>query len=348
VISKFKPEVSIIITTHNRPHMLARAIESAREASQGDVEVVVVDDASSDETASVCCSISDINYVRVERNQGVAGARNLGILASHGDYLSFLDDDDLRLPGSLDRQVEALAPFPESGFIYGQALLSNQDGMATGDIYPALCPQGDVFWELLAQNFVPCGATVFRRSCLFRVGLLDDAIPGIDDWDLWLRLAELYTVRALTEPVMIWRQSTPVSGQGTSRAVEMVKLCNLQLRNHWLELPRVAKSSKGERRAAERKLSGNMAKHLLWAAWRALAAGQLLNSQRSLLAACRLYPEEIARMAIHPSGFSSLLTHAHSEWHALRTNGNGNHLRGPDVESGNEDHARQRPVQRPN
>src|SRR3954470_23631066 len=116
VTIKFNPEVSVIITTHNRPHMLARAIESAREASQGDVEVVVVDDASSDETASVCRSISDINYVRVERNQGVAGARNLGILASHGAYLSFLDDDDLRLPGSLDRQVEALAPFPESGF----------------------------------------------------------------------------------------------------------------------------------------------------------------------------------------------------------------------------------------
>jgi glycosyltransferase involved in cell wall biosynthesis len=79
------PEASVIITTHNRPQRLVRAIESARAASRRDTEVLVVDDASTDETAEVCRGISDIKYVRVDRNQGVAGARNLGILASSGE-----------------------------------------------------------------------------------------------------------------------------------------------------------------------------------------------------------------------------------------------------------------------
>src|SRR5262245_35276375 len=101
------PKVSIIITTHNRPAILPRAIESARAAGRN-VEIVVVDDASCDETATVCQSINGIKYVRIDRNQGVAGARNVGLVASSGEYLNFLDDDDLRLPGSIDQQLRLL------------------------------------------------------------------------------------------------------------------------------------------------------------------------------------------------------------------------------------------------
>src|SRR4051794_24382893 len=111
------PKATIIITTHHRPHLLPRAVESALCAGT-DVEVVVVDDASTDETARVCESLQDVRYVRVERNQGVAGARNIGILASSGQYISFLDDDDVRLAHSLDAQVEALEAAKEAGMIY--------------------------------------------------------------------------------------------------------------------------------------------------------------------------------------------------------------------------------------
>src|SRR5215471_9318658 len=104
--------VSIIIPTHGRPALLPRAVESARAAGT-DVEIIVVDDASTDDTANVCKSLPDIKYVRVERNQGVAGARNIGILVSSGRYVAFLDDDDLRLPGSLDAQLAALEANPD-------------------------------------------------------------------------------------------------------------------------------------------------------------------------------------------------------------------------------------------
>src|SRR6187549_1762319 len=97
-------KVSVIIATHSRPNLLPRAVKSAFEAGT-DVEVIVVDDASTDETAKVCLKLEGIKYIRIERNQRVAGARNLGILASTADYITFHDDDDLRIPGSLDKQV---------------------------------------------------------------------------------------------------------------------------------------------------------------------------------------------------------------------------------------------------
>ena len=91
------PSVSIIIATCNRPQFLPGAVASARAAGT-DVEIIVVDDASQDETAAVCAQLPGINYIRLERNQGVAGARNLGILASTAEFVAFLDDDDLRYP----------------------------------------------------------------------------------------------------------------------------------------------------------------------------------------------------------------------------------------------------------
>jgi Glycosyl transferase family 2 len=313
-------EASIIITTYNRPHLLARAVESAHASSSRDVEVVVVDDAADEETASVCRLLKDVTYVRVENNQGVAGARNRGILASRGEYLSFLDDDDLRLAGSLDGQIDALDSAPEAGFVYGQAILGLEDGRPSGESYPARCPEGDVFWELLSQNFVPCGTALFRRSCLSRVGLLDPSIPGIDDWDLWVRIAHHYPVLSQEKPVMIWRQSTPVSGQGTSNAVKIVELSTERFRQNWFLLSRVQQASARRRREISRRFSFNMARHLLWEAVRSMAAGQLLRAQKNILTALRLCPSGVARALVRPKSFRFLLTRAPAERRAFKSN----------------------------
>ena len=283
------PVVSVIIASHNRSAFLPRAVASAQAAGQ-DVEVIVVDDASSDETAEVCRSISDIRYFRLQRNQGTAGTRNIGILNSKGDYLTFLDDDDVRLAGSLDLQVEALSSVPEAGLIYGQALLADQNGLTKGDVYPDSCPQGDVFWKLLSENFIPCGTAVFRRACLFRTGLLDQSAPGVDDWDLWIRIASLYQVMAVAQPVMVWRKSTPVSGQGTSHADEIARLSTNLLLPKWLKLKRVAEAPTWKRRQIRRQFSRNMASHLVVETARALVAGHFRGVQKNVLAALRLHP----------------------------------------------------------
>ena len=292
------PKASIIITTHNRPHLLPRAVASARAAGS-DVEIVVVDDASSDETAEVCQNLSGINYVRVERNQRVAGARNIGMVASHGEYLSFLDDDDTRLADSLDAQIETLDREPQAGLIYGRAILANKDGAPGTQSYPHECPAGDVFWKLLSRNFIPCGSTLFRRSCLTRVGLLDDSIPGLDDWDLWIRIAEIYPVASTGTPVATWKRSTPASGQGTSNAADLVSMSVQKFRNSWMKLPRASAATSKTRRDTWRRFSENMAEHLIWESARALGCGELRRPLRNLSILPWLDPLAIVRIAEH-------------------------------------------------
>lgn len=290
------PLTSIIITTHNRPRLLLRAVESAHAAGTN-VEVVVVDDASTDETSSLCRTLDGITYVRVERNRRVAGARNIGLLASRGEYVTFLDDDDLRLPGSLDEQIELLEADRQAGLIYGQAICEDQQGQPTNHVYAREYPQGDIFWPLLSQNFIPCGSAVFRRSCLNRVGLLDDGLPGIDDWDLWIRIAELYRIIALQKPVMSWRRSTPVSGQGSSRATDVALQSVRQFRQGWMKLPRAVAAPPRERREAWRRFSKNVAAHLVWETLRSLRYGDVAQATKNTLTVLRLCPLSAMRLA---------------------------------------------------
>ena len=287
--------VSIIITTHNRPRLLSRAVASAQLAGR-DPEIVVVDDASTDETGEVCRSLPGIRYIRVERHQGVACARNVGLHASSGQYLTFLDDDDERLPGSLDMQVERLEAEPRAGMIYGQALIVGGSGTAAQRLYPRHCPRGDIFWGLLGQNFVPCGSAVFRRSCLMSVGLLDERVPGIDDWDLWIRMAERFNVIATEQPVFSWRRSSPGSGQGSSSGARMVRMAVRQFRERWMRLGRAAQAPRSTRQAAWYAFSAGMARHLVWEAVRAQAAGQTRHAAEDIFTGLRLLPSAMLRV----------------------------------------------------
>ena len=285
--------INVIIPTHSRPHLLPRAVESALAAGT-DVEVVVVDDASTDETAEVCRALKGISYVRLDHNEGVAGARNAGMLSGSAEYIAFLDDDDLRLPGSLDLQLAVLRNTPGAALIYGQALIGGATDRFAHDRYPQPCPEGDVFWQLLTQNFIPSGSVLFRRSCLSSTGLLDRSIAGIDDWDLWLRVAALYPVAALDQPVVIWRRPSPDSDQSSARAVEMVALSTRQFRRHWLKMARVAHASRAVRRKAARRFSQNMASHLASEALRSLSRGQVMRANRCVVAALRHHSHGIA------------------------------------------------------
>ena len=286
---------SIIITTHDRPQLLKQAVESARLTGK-DIEIIVVDDASTDETRSLCRTLSGIKYVRLERNQRVAGARNVGLLASRGEFVSFLDDDDVRLPNSLDEQVTQLQADPQAGLIYGQAILGDQSGQPTKEVYPLACPQGDLFWDLLGQNFIPCGSAVFRRSCLNRVGILDSDLSGVDDWDLWIRIAELYPIIALAKPVMVWRRSTPASRQGTSQAARIVTQGVRQFRRQWMNLPRTAHAPAKLRRVAWQRFSANLGAHLVWEALRSLRLGSVAQATRNIFALAHLGPLVLVRV----------------------------------------------------
>lgn len=281
--------VSVIIATHNRSTLLPRAVESARRAGKN-IEVVVVDDASVDRTPEVCEAWPDVVYIRAQRRRGLGGARNLGIIASKCEYISFLDDDDVRLPGSIDKQVKLLESRPEAGMIYGRALYGDWECKPNGSFYPQHCPQEDIFRELLHWNFVPCPSVVFRRACLSRIGLLEEAAAGLEDWDLWVRIAELYPVLAIEQPVAVWRRPSYPSDQFTAHPESMHLVARRLHREKWLRLPRSLKIRAGERRKIGHAYIEHATEQLIWEAAARIKAHRLRDAARVAWAMFGMYP----------------------------------------------------------
>jgi len=241
------PGVSIVITTYNRSRLLPRAIESAQSVAP-DLEVIVVDDCSSDDTPEVCAKISGIRYVRLSANGGLAHARNAGIAESSHEFIAFLDDDDLRLPVSLDKQLQAITADDRIALCYGQALLGDaRRQLPTGEIYPAKCPTGDIFWDLLEDNFIPMPTVLTRKSSLLTVGCFNTDLHLVEDWDLWLRLSEQFLTAAIEEPVAIHRKAVAESGQMSSSPAQLCKQA-LRVQQMALDRPRARAASATKRR----------------------------------------------------------------------------------------------------
>ena len=306
-----KPTVSVIIPTHSRPHYLPRAVESARAAGTN-IEIVVVDDASTDETAGVCRKLDGIKYVRLERNQGVAGARNVGILASSADKIAFLDDDDLRLPDSLDWQKATLDSNPEAGFVCGAMMMADDKYEPTGEISTAIHSGGDAFWELLELAFpvMPLSVMV-RKECFLRVGLLNRRLPGIDDWDIFVRIAELYPVIVMDQPVGLYRKPQPSSDQGSSaQASQLFRALQHQL--NLLQLPRVRAIGRNKRREIRRRTVNRVIDTLLLNAVRQLPAREYRFVYANVSTALRLNPLRVARLALSRRWPTRVAEHLHA------------------------------------
>ena len=289
-------KVSLIIPTFNRPHLLPRAVESARRAGH-DVEVIVVDDASCDETASVCATLHGIKYVRLDRNQGVAGARNVGLLESSSDFIAFLDDDDLRLPGSLDHQVELLMNNPDAGFVAGGVILADQEGVPTGEVAVPRGTSGDLFWKVLELDvhLIP-DSVVVRKQCFFEVGIFNRNLAGIDDWDMWVRIAETRPVLLDPEPVCIYRVASPGSGQGSS-GMGRHMYAAVKHQAKLFSLPRAQAAPAAQRRSVRRNVRRRIADTLSWRAAEELPRGAYRFAASNFLFALRLNPFWAARPA---------------------------------------------------
>lgn len=286
--------VSLIIPTFNRPHLLPRCLRSAREAGT-DVEIIIVDDASTDGTAAVCKSFAEVKYVRLERNQGVAGARNIGLLAASSDYVGFLDDDDLRLPGSLDHQLALIESTPEAGLVAGAALLGDQDCNPTGEVAIPRAQSGDIFWQVLELGVLLLPSSVLvRKDCFREVGIFNSSISGIDDWDMWTRIAATRPILIDDRPVCIYRSATPHSGQGSSGQARHLQAA-IKHQDQLLTLPRVREAPAQTHRRVRRNTRRRIADTLSWRAAEQLPRGALGFAAENFMVALRLSPLHAAR-----------------------------------------------------
>jgi Glycosyl transferase family 2 len=282
------PRVSVVITTYNRSHFIPRAVASAHAAGS-DVEVIVVDNGSSDDTPEVCNGLAGIRYLRLERNAGPGGGRNAGVRASTAEYVALLDDDDVRLPGTLDLQLAELERHPKAAFVYGRMILGDDDCRPSDRLEPGECPRGDIFWKNLELAFIPCLSVVARKRCLEEAGLFDPGLTNSDDWDMWLRLTEQYPVVAVDVPVGIYRTPT-LTANNLSSNLAQAYTTSLRIQSRGLALPRAQEAPAARRRAARRRLLNRASDVLIWTGAEALEAGLGRLARRNLWAALRLNP----------------------------------------------------------
>jgi glycosyltransferase involved in cell wall biosynthesis len=197
--------VSVIIPTHNRARLLPAAVASALNQSFRDLEIIVVDDASTDGTTDVRRQFLDsrLRWLRHESPRGGAAARNSGIVQCRGEYVAFLDDDDEWHPDKLARQMEVFAKNADkSAAVYtGYVVIDAVTGRIIGRKTPA--KRGDLYPDLLAGNCI--GGTscmVLKRACLDRIGLFDERLPSFQDYDLWMRISREFQFDYVADPLV--------------------------------------------------------------------------------------------------------------------------------------------------
>jgi glycosyltransferase involved in cell wall biosynthesis len=206
------PRTAVVVPCYNGRRFLATCLKSIRNLRRGPVEVVVVDDGSTEEIADVVEEVyPEARYIR-QTNQGPGAARNRGLAETSAPYVRFLDCDDYLLPTSaLQGQVAVLDGWPDVGLIYGQSVKVDEGGRPIGRRRPPFASASYIrsgfeeLFYLLFGNYITTSGALVRRSVIEAAGGFRTDIIGPEDWDCWLRIAGLSSVAYLAEPVVAYR-----------------------------------------------------------------------------------------------------------------------------------------------
>ncbi len=200
--------VSVIIPAYNQGHFLAEAVNSVLCQTYPHVEVIVVDDGSTDDTAVVAHSFTDprVRYV-YKQNGGLSSARNEGLRHAQGQTISYLDSDDCFLPEKLSILMGEMEAHPDVGLVAGQAIPVDEHGRHVGKKFDTPLPTDPP--QLLLGNPLHVGSVLVRRDWQERAGFFDESLRSYEDWDMWLRLARLgCPMSYVSQPVSLYRFHT--------------------------------------------------------------------------------------------------------------------------------------------
>jgi len=197
-----QPSVSVIIPTYNRGHLLPDAIDSVLAQDFSDYELIVVDDGSTDNTLTILDGYTNRVKVYRQTNQGVSAARNHGITVSSGEFIAFLDSDDLWLPQKLAVQFAFFNSTPEALICQTQETWI-RNGVRVNPKKRHQKPSGRIFEKSLELCLVSPSAVMIRRRLFDSVGLFDESLPACEDYDLWLRISSRFPVYLIDKPLIV-------------------------------------------------------------------------------------------------------------------------------------------------
>ncbi len=195
--------VSAVIPTYNYAHFLCAAIDSVLAQTYKNIEVIVVDDGSSDNTSEVVKKYEGkITYI-YQKNQGLSAARNTGIRAAHGTYVAFLDADDIWLVDKITEQMRLFESGNNVGAVSCRFYEVDESLRVLGESRHKDYPPAELKKRLMAKNVVSGGSSVVvKKACFDAVGLFDESLRSAEDWDMWLRIERKYIIRLVEKPLL--------------------------------------------------------------------------------------------------------------------------------------------------
>lgn len=206
------PMVSVIIANYNYGRYIGQALRSVAAQNYDDWELIVVDDGSTDDSRRVVLESGVPCRYFYQQNRGAASARNRGLEEARGEYINFLDADDLLLPGKLALQVAYMEDHPEVAVVYGDTTYFYEDGsqrpersFSRGLRTPPFLESGTIFGALVINSLFSTNAALSRREALLEIGGFDESLLAAEDYDLWLRMAKRYRFAYLDVPVARYR-----------------------------------------------------------------------------------------------------------------------------------------------
>jgi glycosyltransferase involved in cell wall biosynthesis len=203
------PTLSVIVPAYNAERTILETIASVQQQIFSDFEVIVINDGSTDGTLERLNTVKDPRLkVFSYENGGVSVARNRGMTHATGEFIAFLDADDLWTPDKLELQLSALQQNPEAGVAYSWTRFIDERGESFHDGKQLLF-EGNVYAELLIDNFLASGSNpLVRREAVESVGEFDPALAPCEDWDYYLRLAVRWPFVLVPKPQILYRQSS--------------------------------------------------------------------------------------------------------------------------------------------
>lgn len=208
--------VSVVVPVYNAADHLRETLSSIYNQTYKSIEIIAVDDGSSDDSIDIARSFDGRVILVQQPNSGPAAARNRGVAEAKGEWIAFLDADDLWVPEKLEKQLHAMSnrewSYTDSRFMGGV-----NDGKQDSDLNEK--PSGNVIEKLICGNFISTSSVLLRRNIFNEVGGFDENLRSIEDWDLWIRIASRYPISYVPDPLLKYRVHSISASRSTRKTL---------------------------------------------------------------------------------------------------------------------------------